>query len=130
MPEEIVIYEKDSIKITNQRAIFGEKTYAVSNITSVSKSKDSLYGEGGLIVMVIGIFVTLAGFLGTNANIGAALLGLLLAGGGLYAMAFMKPVHVLVISSSSGEVKAYLSSDEVLIQHLVEAVNKAIVQKG
>lgn len=33
MPDEITIYESGSIKITNLRAMFGEKTFAMSNIT-------------------------------------------------------------------------------------------------
>ena len=34
--KEVVIYEHGGVKITDRRAIFGDKTYAMSNITVYS----------------------------------------------------------------------------------------------
>ena len=37
MAQEKNIYEKGNIKITDVRAVFGKKTYAISDITSIEK---------------------------------------------------------------------------------------------
>jgi hypothetical protein len=41
-----------------------------------------------------------------------------------------KPSHTVRINSSSGEVNALTSPDKEYIQQIVEAVNKAIVDRG
>lgn len=128
-PEEKTIYEQGNIKISNLRAVFGEKTYAMSNITSVSKSSDTPNG-----CFVIGLILggLLAGVFGLSDGLDWTWIisGVVLFGAGIALARSTRANHTLQIGSSSGEIKALTSQDETLIKELVDAVNKAIIQKG
>jgi hypothetical protein len=63
MTDEKAIYEQGTIKITNLRAVFGDKTYAMSNITSVEKGTKA--DNSGCVVaamVLIGILMVVFSF--------------------------------------------------------------------
>lgn len=129
MKEETTIYEKDNIKITNARAIFGDKTYSMSNITSVEKGRAAEQGGCLLIGLFIGGLLALVFGIG-NQEWGWAFAGLLFGGLGIFMMRSQKPEYLVQFGSASGEIKAYKSTDEAEIKQIVEAINTAIIQKG
>lgn len=130
MKEEIPIYNQGDIKITNLRAVFGNKTYSMSNITSVEKSKapDS---NGCLVLGLIlgGILAVMFSF-ADGISWGILILGVLAAGLGVFVSRTTKPEYVVQFGSASGEVKAYKSTNQDEIKQIVEAINQAIIQKG
>jgi hypothetical protein len=131
---EIPLYDQNGIKITNLRAVFGEKTYAVANITSVETVTLQPNGclPAGLII--IGILMAMVGglpYLSTgDGSLGMLVIGLLFAGGGIGIMRTSKPSYAVSLTTASGEVKAYTHEDLTVIRAMVEALNTAIVHKG
>lgn len=128
---ETTLYNRAEVQITSLRAVFGAKTYAISNITSVEGQKIEPSGcmpiglslAGGLLVMV-GVVQALDGEFGTLA------FGLLLLIPGIAIYRSAKPSFAVNITTSAGEVKAYTSNDWETIRQIVEALNNAIIQKG
>jgi len=140
IPEEHVILEERDVRITNLRAILGNKTYAMSNITSVSLNKRTpsrlpvtfLLMGAGLLALFLFSFIQLLGGEDTNA---IPVLVLLLFGGGFLALGILmrwaiKPTYVVRIGSASGESDVLTSTDRDLTERIIGAMNQAIVMRG
>lgn len=142
MPEETTLYEANGVKVTNLRAVFGQKTYAVSNITAVETQTQQPSQAIPVILAVIGailLIVFLASLFGGNSynaslnrgvNWASLILGALMLSMGVGFLRAAKPAYIVGITTSSGEVKAWSSADKAVIEQVVEALNDAIVQKG
>lgn len=129
---EVPIYEKADVKITNLRAVFGAKTYAIANITSVEGQ--TIESNGCLLASVIlmGIFFTLVGipFILDKQSFGMFIFGVF-----MFALAYLikksqRPSYAVNLTTASGEIKAYTSFNQQSIQEIVNALNDAIIQKG
>lgn len=138
MKEEIPIYSQGEIKVTNLRAVFGEKTYAISNISAVETETVAPSSFGGallaigilMVIFAIPSFLPSQNALQSGPKVTLLLLGLLLLVAGFLSMRAAKSSYTVKISTSSGEVKAYTSDNKELIKNIVESVNQAIIQKG
>ena len=134
MKEETTLFEKDNIKITNLRAVFGEKTYAVSNITAVEKETNARSALPPLIAVAGGITLlfVVGGALssGDPLNFTALFIGIALLVIGILVVRSERDSYTVKISTASGEIKAFVSSDTAFIKQIVDALNTAIVQKG
>jgi hypothetical protein len=131
MPEEKVIYQQRNIKITNLRAVFGDKTYAMSNITSVEKLSDTPTGAFGWLFLVLGLIVGMIALLAdATYKLPMFLLAAMMIIGGVGTLKPGKPEYIVQFGSASGEIKAYTSTDHKEIEAIVAAINEAIVQKG
>lgn len=144
---ESTYYDQDNVLVTSQRAEFAGKTFAMSNITSVSMSttkKSNQMGCGGLIVMVgIGLLpIVFSTVLLTDHEGGffSKLFGiLLLLGGGAWSITWIiqwlrdsesyTSYYAVNLTSASGESKAMESSNEQQITAIVEAIKQAIVER-
>jgi len=133
-PSERVIYDQADIKITNLRAVFGAKTYSISNITSVEAQKIEPSGclVGGLMLLGFPmIFFSILSLIdGNSESWGVLIMGVLFAGAGLAGYRAQKPSYAVKLTTAAGEVKACTSDDESSIREIVEALNNAIIQKG
>lgn len=128
---ETTLYNHAEVQITSLRAVFGAKTYAISNITSVEGQKIEPSGcfPGGLIVF--GLLLSMIGITqALDGEFGMLAFGLLLLIPGIAIYRSAKPSFAVSITTSAGEVKAYTSNDWETIRQIVEALNNAIVQKG
>ena len=128
--EETVIYQEGNIKITNARAVFGDKTYSMANITSVEKGAAS--DNSGCFVVIflfLGIGLISTSF-SDGFDFGYLVTGLVFGGIAIYMALSRKSGYVVKFGSSSGEIKAYTSSSEEEIKKIVAAINAAIIQKG
>jgi uncharacterized membrane protein YiaA len=130
MSEETTIYEQHSIKITNLRAVFGEKTYSVANITSVEAKTIAPSMGLAFIIFVVGIVLFLVGVANFKENLSYIIWSI----GCFVLFYFMnrsaKPTYTVSLTTASGEVKATESGDQQTIKQIVEALNTAIIQKG
>lgn len=128
---ETVIYEKNNVKITNLRAVFSEKTYPISNITSVGSKRIE---DGSCLpfsLFIIGVLLLMVGVLKVLDGIYSYLLySALFLGLGFFLHRSRRPTFAVGITTASGEIKALTSPDEMVIKEIVEALNNAIVQKG
>jgi len=130
MTEEKVIYEQGNIKITNLRAVFGEKTYAMSNITSVEQGTKQPSGCFSFSFLIGGVFLIIFAFRSIEENWGMLALGIIVGIVGIVTLRYQKPEYVVQFGSASGEIKAYTSLNQDEIKQIVQAINEAIIQKG
>ena len=128
MAEEITIYEKNDIKITNLRAVFGSKTYAINSITSVEAKSENKTGCAPAGLFIGGLFIAVFGYAG-DGN-GLLVFGLILAFMGLGVLLTAKATYIVQIASASGEIKAFTSKNKTDIDPIVTALNDAIIKKG
>lgn len=134
--QEEALYTLRDIHITNLRAVFGSKTYAIANITSVSSEVMQPNGclPAGMIIIgaiaiVIGV-MTYTNNWSPDNNPAAIVIGLLVAASGVGILRTSKPSYLVKITTAAGEARVFTSYDENEISDIVEALNKAIIQKG
>lgn len=129
MADETVIYQNDMVKITNLRAVLDGKTYAISNITSVSSKRIEPNRIMEFIFLFAGLGLVVA-FVTNMSNWQNLLYGVICLGLVYFFNKISKPTYTAIISMTNGENTALRSPDEVVIKQVVEALNNAIVQKG
>ena len=130
MSEETTIYDKNNIKITNLRAVFGGKTYSVSNITSVESKRIEPSGCLPIGLSISGSLFILVGVYNIKYEPGILMLGVLAFVLLFFSNRASKPTWSVTLTTAAGEVKACTSPDQQTIKQIVEAINNAIVQKG
>lgn len=128
---EINILKEKNVKITNERAIIGTKTYAISDITSVSidVNEPKLFLPVFFIV-IVGICSVLIAvsdmreyseFLTTSLYLGIA--------GLLFFILSQKTKYSVRIRNTSGEIKVLETVDRDHVERIVKALNEAIANK-
>lgn len=148
MPNEKIYYQDPDVTITNARAIFGEKTYSVSNITSVVKGKIKPFIFHWVILALVAIFFLLSGSPllleaitqippATQGELYSLILWSVIVFVALVVLIFSiwrwskaKPTWVVKVSSASGEIDAFSSKDEARIQSIVTGINQSIIERG
>ena len=121
--KEIVLYSDDKgVRITNTRAIFGNKTYVMTNISSISIGKKPPNWVPGIVVLLFGIL-----FLLIDAT---RVLGIIFLIIGIVILYFTKGVYSVRVTSASGETDALTDIDKTYIQNIVTAINEAIIHRG
>jgi hypothetical protein len=152
LPQETIFYQDGSVLITNARAVLGARTYAMSNITSVTPAVIPADRTFGIIIAILGFLLTgccglvsLGGLtllfgdssgntstaIGGNIFIGLfVLLGLAILGLGIFFAIREKPTYFVRIGSASGESDALASKNYPYISKIVSSMNEAIVHRG
>lgn len=131
MPSEETVYFTDGrVTITNARAIIGEKTYAMINITSVSMGEIPPNKSLGIALILVGVLGAVCVSMVGESWIGAGVWALIVVGGGIWALTVPKPKYVVRIGSASGEKNALVSPNREYIQKIVLALNEAIIKRG
>jgi hypothetical protein len=131
---ETIYYSDADVKITNARAVLTDKTYSISNITSVVAGQKPGNGMPGCAVMVVGVLIAAGVFEFRDPMVGSNLLleliSALVITTGFWLLLTVKPVYVVKIGSASGEKDALVSADRQYIQRVVAAINEAIIKRG
>ena len=132
MPEQIFL-ETASAKVTNARAVIGEKTYAMANITSVGINRSiSRLGRGLMIISGLVFLFTLVA--GPGVGISIALMfaapGVVLALVGHLLNQNARATHVLTLYTASGEIKALTSTNLDNLRQISEAIANAMIARG
>lgn len=123
MADEQVFLNDRGVSVSNSRMMYEGQTYAMSGITSVKSFEKKPSRTGPIILIVIGVFMLAAG---KSAIIGA----LFFLGGGIAWWVAQKSDYSVLLTSASGEAKAYNSKDGDFVGKIVNAVNEAIVHRG
>ncbi len=126
MAEEFVIYDKGNIKITNLRAVFGPKTFSISNITSVEMQKNEPSSTMIFMLVILGFCLIFFGF----PEIVYIFFGVVCIALFVLAYRAQKISWIVSLTTASGEVKAFEDFDQPMIKEIVDALNTAIIQKG
>jgi hypothetical protein len=129
---EINILKEKNVKITNERAIIGTKTYPISEIASVNMdvNEPKLFLPIFFIVIaaVCSVLIALTDMreysecLTTSMYLGIA--------GLLFFLLSQKTKYSVRIRSASGELNVLEAVDKEHVERIVEAINEAIVQRG
>lgn len=127
MNEEKIFFKKGDITVTNSRFVAGAQTFAIRNITSVKVEKVEINNSTAGILILVGIIVFVIGLANTSW---AAIIGLVIAAAGIYWIWNQDSPYAVVLTTSSGEVKAYQSIDREFISGIVSGLNDAIVANG
>jgi hypothetical protein len=125
---ETVLLDEQGIKVTNARFLVESQTYAMAGVTSVKTEVEYPSKTGPLITIGIGVLFFL------NA-MNSGQFGGLIAGGAVFAVGVMwlrsrKPEYLVLLTTASGEKRAYESKDGALVKKVVTAINDAIVHRG
>jgi len=123
MANEQVFLDERGVSVSNSRMMYEGQTYAMSGITSVKSFEKKPSRIIPVILIIIGLIVMAAGG-------GGIAVGLLLIAGGIALWILMKADYSVVLTSSSGEAKAYTSKDRDFVTRVISAVNEAIVHRG
>ncbi len=133
---EVTYLQNDDVTVTSSRVLIGGKTYALSNLTSVSL----------VTVPPNNIYAVVVGSMGTVFGLVALGIGALLSfdGGKIFGVSVIivsiamaayeankqKTKYFVRIGSASGESNALWAHDEAYIQTIVSAINEAVVKRG
>ena len=127
---EISILKEKDVKITNERAIIGAKTYPISEITSVNMdvNEPKLFVPIFFIAIaaVCSVLVAISDMqeysecLSTSTYLGIA--------GLLFFILSQKTKYSVRIRSASGELKVLETFDKEHVERIVKAMNEAIAQ--
>jgi len=123
MAEEKVFLNEGGVSVTNARMMYGDQTYAMSGVTSVKSFEKQPSRKGPIVLIIIGL-LALAGGKDT------IIVSLLLLAGGILWWIKQKAEYSVVLTSSSGETKAYTSNDKAFVIKIVQSINDAIVHRG
>ncbi|GIV87342.1 MAG: hypothetical protein KatS3mg054_1371 [Chloroflexus sp.] len=126
---ETIYYQDENITVTNTRAIFGTKTFAMANIASVSMVEIPP-NRGPAIAAALGglLFACICMALdGRWLSLIVLVLGIAIA---IAIAVSVKPTYAVRIASTSGESNVLTSKDREYIQKIVNAVNEAIIRRG
>jgi len=130
MTTEKTFYQQGSVTITSARAVLGGKTYAMSNITSVTLTTKPAKKLLPAVLLIGGIALALVSLIDLESlfmcgGIGTAMA---LIGGGL--LIGIKPTYIVKIGSASGETDALSSPKKEAMTPIVNAINEAIIARG
>lgn len=145
MSNEKVLFQDKQIKITNTRAIFGNRSFVMGHIASVSigklpKNKTLPVIFWSVAVILLGFsclivplgFMELLGFvegLGNKVLFWGIVMGfiaILFIGIGIVIVKSTRPTYAVRVGSSSGEADVLVSKDIEYLDNVVEAINEAI----
>ena len=123
MAEEKNFFNQGGVSVSNSRMMYGGQTYAMSDITSVKSFEKTPSRIVPIILIIVGLF-------GLAAGKDGIIVALLLIGGGIAWLIAQKSDYSVLLTSASGEVKAYTSKDKDFVGKIINAVNEAIVHRG
>jgi hypothetical protein len=101
----------------------------MTNITSVKTEKRDPNRWGGIMTAPIGLILIA---IGSQLRDGTALIlfGVVLLGAGIAWAVLLKPTYHLRVSSASGETEPLSSKDKQYIDHVITALNEALIKRG
>jgi len=123
--EQVFLNERD-VSVSNSRMMHKGQTYAMSGITSVKSYEKKPSRVGPIILIVIGVLMLVDGLANPALLLGA----IIFLAAGIAWWVLKKADYSVLLTSSSGEMKAYTSKDKDFVIKIVSAVNDAIVHRG
>lgn len=128
MPPETKYFQTDRCLVTSTRAVLDGVTYAMSNITSVRGHKEDPNRMPSLILGALGGLLTLSGL--SNAAFGQILLGILLVAAAVLIWRAQKPTYIVILGTAGKETHAQSGQDSAEIRGIINAIGKAIIERG
>jgi hypothetical protein len=127
---EQIFYNQDGIMVTNSRFIVYGQTYTMSGITSVKINKTCLTGRNLTIAIIILSIMLISPIILSEIMGMPILIIALVALAPIAGILLFRHKWVIVLTTSSGEVKALENRDKGVISEIVNALNSAIIARG
>jgi hypothetical protein len=134
---EVIYYQKNPVTVTSHRVIFAGNTHVLRNINSVGMVKLPPRRSTGRIIAGISFLIMIClgvatiGQTKTNTAIflmeAASFTGVIV---GLVLSFSAKPHYAVQLISGSGELNGYVSKDQQEVAAIVDAINRAIVDRS
>jgi hypothetical protein len=135
-PVERLLYERGDVRITDLLATFGENIYSIWTVASASRRKRLSESWIPLVVILLAAFFVGEGWdngveqaMDDGIKWSLVMLGLLLAGYGLYFNEQTKPDYIIQLRLPEGEVQVYTSTSQEETAKIIDALNQAIAEK-
>ena len=125
---EHVYFERGGVRVTNSRFLPGDQTFALSAINSVKLVTVRADQKPVTFLVLLAVLLALAGM--ASQSMGWFLAALLCGLIAFLVYQGRKDSYAVVVSVSSGEVKALVRQDRKFIVDVVEAINQAIIGRG
>ena len=148
---ETIILEMDNIRITNNRAFMGLKTYQIADIRSVSLVERNRSPAAGKVLVILSLLCLVIGTLSCMAALSIrfitmiqdysdwprinvhflfAVVGLLFIYLGSMGWESDKPTYIVQIETPSGTSRALETKDKKYVERIIKAINDAIARQG
>jgi len=118
--EENVYYDKNYIKVTNNRFIVKDSTYVLANITKIERK--SYFSGMTYLAFILGIVGVI--YMSISLVIGFSIIFLSIL---IYKIA--KKIYQVNLVTSSGAIMAYSSKNKQSVDEILEALNDAVAFK-
>jgi predicted membrane channel-forming protein YqfA (hemolysin III family) len=134
--EETVFFNFNGIIVSNSRFIVRSQTYAMQSVTSVKPGIIKPSRAVALAFILIGMLLMIAELAALELLDLLDHQGVLLVAGvvailiGLIAWYLGKPRYSVILHTSAGEHHALVSDNKQDIEHVLQALNQAIVSRG
>ncbi len=123
---ESTYFENGPIRVTNARFIVSGHTYAIRSVTSVRATRIIPSRLGPVTVILLGLPIFLVSIIPPFVGVGTVF-GLSLFIGGILWWKSQRTKFAIILTTSSGEVRAWESADGSYASDLLSALNDAIV---
>jgi hypothetical protein len=134
--EETVFFNFNGIIVSNSRFIVRSQTYAMQSVTSVKPGVIKPSRAVALAFILTGMLLLALKLLAVELPELLDHQGVLLVAGvvailiGLIAWYLGKPRYSVILHTSAGEHHALVSDNKQDIEHVLQALNQAIVSRG
>ncbi len=128
--EETVFFNFNGIIVSNSRFIVRSQTYAMQSVTSVKPGIVKPSRGVAMAFMLIGVLLLigeLLELLDKGVLLVAGVVAILI---GFIAWYLEKPRYSVVLHTAAGEHHALISDKKQDIEHVLQALNQAIVSRG
>jgi hypothetical protein len=127
-PAKVPYHDREGVTITGSAAIFGDRTYALEDITSVTMETSPANRLPSLLLAAFGaIILALAvASLGRDSLLGIVLIvgGLVLLVVGAVLVATTRDRYMVCVETASGVEAALVSPDREYVQRVVQAMRR------
>ena len=133
---EITYYKGFNVLVTNTRAVMGGRTFAMANITSVSTAIKAPNPTVWALGIAFGAIATIGGIVSlfdgsiVPIALGCTGFGVLAIVTSLLVLKSQKSTYSVTIGTAGGEANALSSENETQVRDIVEAMNRAIIERG
>jgi hypothetical protein len=131
---ETTYYSRNGVTITTTRAMFREKVYPINGMTSVRPVRIEPDQTAPILLLILCLFViACSGHFAIAENKNLIVLALFAVAGGVICILWLRnlrPKHAVFICTAAREQQAYVTQDRDEVYRIVEALNRAFVDRG
>jgi hypothetical protein len=132
--EEQIFFNENNITITNTRFVALNQTYAMSSVNSVKVTKNDITASTKVptIIGIIGVLFLINNITSSPTNFAGYVFPVLMLTWAVLWFKSIKPQYeyIIMLRTSSGEMSALKSTDEVHIKNVEDALIQAIIHRG